>query len=176
VYRWESGPALVQPSIFHADRDDPYIYGEIAAATPSAISMRWADARSPRSRFAAFPQRWARARNDPRYLQGGFRQVARSGRLAARRTHSADQEIKFGYANHWRHRSDPHAGERGAKAGDVLFLTKAARHCIVGTAIKFDRVDASLAEEAVRSMRTLNRAAAEQSRRCRQATFTRAPT
>ena len=49
----------------------------------------------------------------------------------------------------------------GARAGDVLFLTKPLGTGIVGTAIKFDRVDAALADEAVRSMRTLNRAAAE---------------
>jgi selenide,water dikinase len=49
----------------------------------------------------------------------------------------------------------------GAKAGDVLFLTKPLGTGVVGTAIKFDRVEASLAKEAVRSMRTLNRAAAE---------------
>jgi selenide, water dikinase len=43
----------------------------------------------------------------------------------------------------------------------VLFLTKPLGTGIVGTAIKFDRVDAALAAQAVASMRTLNRAAAE---------------
>ena len=49
----------------------------------------------------------------------------------------------------------------GSKPGDVLFLTKPLGTGVVGTAIKFDRVDRSVADEAVRSMRTLNRAAAE---------------
>jgi len=49
----------------------------------------------------------------------------------------------------------------GARPGDVLFLTKPLGTGIVGTAIKFDRVDPALAAEAVKSMRTLNRAAAE---------------
>jgi selenide,water dikinase len=49
----------------------------------------------------------------------------------------------------------------GARPGDVLFLTKPLGTGIVGTAIKFDRVEPALAEQAVRSMRTLNRAAAE---------------
>jgi selenide,water dikinase len=49
----------------------------------------------------------------------------------------------------------------GARAGDVLFLTKPIGTGIVGTAIKFDRADPQLAEAAVLSMRTLNRAAAE---------------
>ena len=49
----------------------------------------------------------------------------------------------------------------GAQVGDVLFLTKPLGTGVVGTAIKFDRVDPALAEEAVLSMLTLNRAAAE---------------
>ena len=49
----------------------------------------------------------------------------------------------------------------GARPGDVLLLTKPLGTGIVGTAIKFDRVPPALAEEAIASMRTLNRAAAE---------------
>jgi selenide,water dikinase len=49
----------------------------------------------------------------------------------------------------------------GAEAGDVLFLTKPLGTGVVGTAIKFDRVPSALAEEAVRWMCTLNRAASE---------------
>ena len=49
----------------------------------------------------------------------------------------------------------------GAKPGDVLFLTKPIGTGIIGTAIKFDRAEPALAEQAVRSMCTLNRAAAE---------------
>src|SRR4029077_20969307 len=49
----------------------------------------------------------------------------------------------------------------GAMPGDVLFLTKPLGTGVVGTAIKFDRITPALAEEAIASMRTLNRAAAE---------------
>src|SRR6185369_16346657 len=49
----------------------------------------------------------------------------------------------------------------GARDGDVLFLTKPLGTGIVGTAIKFNRVDRALEDAAVLSMRTLNRAAAE---------------
>jgi len=49
----------------------------------------------------------------------------------------------------------------GARAGDVLFLTKSLGTGVVGTAIKFDRADRALVDEAVESMRTLNRAAAD---------------
>jgi len=43
----------------------------------------------------------------------------------------------------------------------VLFLTKPLGTGVVGTAIKFERIASKLAEEAVASMLTLNRAAAE---------------
>jgi selenide, water dikinase len=48
-----------------------------------------------------------------------------------------------------------------AQPGDALILTKPLGTGVVGTAIKFDRIPPSVAEEAVRSMRTLNRAASE---------------
>ena len=72
-----------------------------------------------------------------------------------------DQEIKFGYAITGAIDPARMLSNAGAKAGDVLFLTKPLGTGIVGTAIKFDRVEPALADEAVRSMRTLNRAAAE---------------
>ena len=49
----------------------------------------------------------------------------------------------------------------GARPGDALILTKPLGTGIIGTAIKFDRADPRLVEEAVASMRTLNKAAAE---------------
>ena len=72
-----------------------------------------------------------------------------------------DPEIKFGYAVTGAIDPARMLANAGARAGDVLFLTKPLGTGIVGTAIKFDRVESALADEAVRSMRTLNRAAAE---------------
>jgi selenide,water dikinase len=48
-----------------------------------------------------------------------------------------------------------------ARPGDVLILTKALGTGIVGTATKFGRAPAALVEQAVQSMTTLNKAAAE---------------
>jgi len=162
VYRWRADRRSCKPSIFsRRSVDDPYIYGEIAAA--NAVSDIYAMGGRPLTALAiaAFPKDGLEPGTIRAIFQGGFDKLRRSGRLAARRTHSAGPGNQVRVRNHWRHRSDPHAGDAGAKAGDVLFLTKPLGTGIVGTAIKFDRVDASLAEEAVRSMRTLNRAAAE---------------
>ena len=72
-----------------------------------------------------------------------------------------DQEIKFGYAVTGSIDPARILTNGGARPGDVLFLTKPLGTGIVGTAIKFDRAAPPLADEAVRSMRTLNRAAAD---------------
>ena len=63
VYRWESGPALVQTvDFFTPIVDDPYIYGQIAAA--NAVSDIYAMGGRPLTALAiaAFPERRARAR------------------------------------------------------------------------------------------------------------------
>jgi selenide,water dikinase len=72
-----------------------------------------------------------------------------------------DPEIKFGYAVTGAIDPARVLSNAGARPGDILFLTKPLGTGIVGTAIKFDRVDPSLASLAVQSMQTLNRAAAE---------------
>jgi ParB family chromosome partitioning protein len=57
-------------------------------------------------------QRRPRTRDDPRHLPGRVREVARSGRVAARRTHGAGPGNQVRVCNHWRHRSDPRARKR----------------------------------------------------------------
>jgi selenide,water dikinase len=72
-----------------------------------------------------------------------------------------DPEIKFGYSVTGAIDPARVLTNAGAKAGDVLFLTKPLGTGIVGTAIKFERAPDALASEATQSMRMLNRAAAE---------------
>src|SRR5262245_37239610 len=94
-------------------------------------------------------------------FQGGFDKL-REAQVSLLGGHTVqDQEIKFGYAVTGA--IDPRRilTNAGAKPGDVLFLTKPLGTGIVGTAIKFDRAPAHLVDDAVRAMRTLNRAAAE---------------
>jgi selenide,water dikinase len=162
VYKWESGPALVQTvDFFTPIVDDPYTYGQIAAA--NAVSDIYAMGGRPLTALAiaAFPEDGLDAGVIRDIFRGGFDTLREAG-VALLGGHTVrDKEIKFGYAVSGSIDPARMLANAGARPGDVLFLTKPLGTGFVGTAIKFDRVDRALAEEAVLSMRTLNRAAAE---------------
>ena len=162
VFAWESGPALVQTvDFFTPIVDDPYIYGEIAAA--NAVSDIYAMGGRPLTALAiaGFPKDGLDSETIRAIFRGGFDKLREAG-VALLGGHTVqDQEIKFGYAVTGSIDPARILTNGGARPGDVLFLTKPLGTGIVGTAIKFDRAAPPLADEAVRSMRTLNRAAAE---------------
>lgn len=162
VYRWESGPAIVQTvDFFTPIVDDPYVYGQIAAA--NAVSDVYAMGGRPLTALAiaAFPKEGLDRAAMKAIFRGGFDKLREAG-VALLGGHTVqDPEIKFGYAVTGAVDPARALSNAGAKPGDVLFLTKRLGTGIVGTAIKFDRAPAALIEEAVASMVALNRAAAE---------------
>src|SRR5206468_251213 len=94
-------------------------------------------------------------------FRGGYDKLREAG-VALLGGHTVqDLEIKFGYAVTGAIDPARVLTNAGARAGDILFITKPLGTGVVGTAIKFDRVSGPRVDEAVRSMRTLNRAAAE---------------
>ena len=162
VYRWEGGPALVQTvDFFTPIVDDPFVYGQIAAA--NAVSDIYAMGGKPLTALAiaAFPKDDLDPQVIRAIFRGGFDKLREAGVSLLGGHTVQDREIKFGYAVTGAIDPSRVLSNAGARPGDILFLTKPVGTGIVGTAIKFDRVDATLAAEAVRSMQTLNRAAAE---------------
>jgi selenide,water dikinase len=162
VYRWDGGPALVQTvDFFTPIVDDPFVYGQIAAA--NATSDIYAMGGKPLTALAiaAFPKDDLDPEAIRAIFRGGFDKLREAGVSLLGGHTVQDREIKFGYAVTGAIDPSRVLSNAGARPGDVLFLTKPLGTGIVGTAIKFDRVDAALAAEAVRSMQTLNRAAAE---------------
>jgi selenide,water dikinase len=162
VYRWEGGPALVQTvDFFTPIVDDPFIYGEIAAA--NALSDVYAMGGRPLTALAiaGFPKEGLERDVIVRIFQGGAEQLRRAG-VALLGGHTVqDPEVKFGYAVTGAIDPDRILTNAGARPDDVLFLTKPLGTGIIATAFKFDRIDATMSAAAVESMRTLNRAAAE---------------
>jgi selenide,water dikinase len=162
VYRWEGGPALVQTvDFFTPIVDDPYIYGEIAAA--NALSDVYAMGGRPLTALAiaAFPKEGLEHDTIRAIFQGGFDKLREAGVSLLGGHTVQDPEIKFGYAVTGAIDPDRVLSNSGARPGDALFLTKSLGTGVIATALKFDRVDSAVADAAIESMRTLNRAASE---------------
>ena len=162
VYRWEGGPALVQTvDFFTPIVDDPYVYGQIAAA--NALSDVYAMGGRPLTALAiaALPKEGLEPATIGAIFRGGYDKLAEAG-VALLGGHTVqDPEIKFGYAVTGSIDTARVLSNAGARAGDVLFLTKPLGTGVIGTAIKNGRLAEREAGEAIQSMRTLNRAAAE---------------
>jgi selenide, water dikinase len=162
VYRWDGGSALVQTvDFFTPIVDDPFVYGEIAAA--NSLSDIYAMGGRPLTALAiaAFPNEGLERETMAAIFQGGFEMLRTAG-VALLGGHTVqDPEIKFGYAVTGAIDPTRILSNAGAEPGDVLFLTKPLGTGVIATAIKFDRVTELAMTGAIRSMRTLNRAAAE---------------
>jgi selenide,water dikinase len=162
VYKWEGGPALVQTvDFFTPIVDDPFVYGEIAAA--NALSDVYAMGGRPLTALAiaGFPKEGIERDVIAQIFQGGAEQLRRAG-VALLGGHTVqDPEVKFGYAVTGAIDPDRILTNAGARPGDVLFLTKPLGTGIIATAMKFDRIDGSVSAAPIESMRTLNRAAAD---------------
>jgi len=158
VYAWESGPALVQTvDFFTPIVDDPYIYGQIAAA--NALSDVYAMGGLPLTALAiaGFPKDGLETDVITAIFRGGFDKLREAG-VALLGGHTVqDREIKFGYAVTGAVDPNRILTNAGARVGDRLILTKTLGTGVVGTAIKFGRAPERLVEQAIESMRTLNR-------------------
>jgi selenide, water dikinase len=161
VYRLDDDRALVQTvDFFTPIVDDPIAYGRIAAA--NALSDVYAMGGRPLTALAiaGFPKDLERERLTD-IFKGGLETLQAAG-VALLGGHTVqDPEIKFGYAVTGE--VDPRRmwTNAGAQVGDRLLLTKPLGTGVIATAIKFDRAPASAAAAAIRSMVTVNRAAAE---------------
>lgn len=162
VYAWEAGPALVQTvDFFTPIVDDPYLYGQIAAA--NALSDVYAMGGRPLTALAiaGFPEDTLDIDTIRAIFRGGFDALREAG-VALLGGHTVrDKEVKFGYAVTGAVDPARMWTNAGARAGDVILLTKPIGTGIIGTAIKFGRASDAVVADAVASMRTLNKTAAE---------------
>jgi selenide, water dikinase len=161
VYVWEGGPALVQTvDFFTPIVDDPFTYGQIAAA--NALSDVYAMGGRPVTALAiaGFPKKGLDAETIAAVFQGGFDKLREGGVVLLGGHTVQDEEIKFGYAVTGAVDPKRMLTNAGAKPGDALILTKPLGTGVVGTAIKFNRASDSLIREAVASMTLLNNSAA----------------
>jgi len=158
----EGGTALVQTvDFFTPIVDDPYTYGQIAAA--NALSDVYAMGGRPITALAiaAFPQDGLHTDDIAQIFRGGFDKLREAG-VALLGGHTVqDKEIKFGYSVTGTIDPKRILTNTNAKPGDRLILTKPLGTGIVGTAIKFGRASDDLIDRAVAQMTMLNKNAAE---------------
>jgi selenide,water dikinase len=162
VYRLSDELALVLTvDYFTPIVDDPYAFGQIAAA--NALSDVYAMGGRPVAMLSivGFPRDKLPLALLGEILKGGADKAREAG-VGVVGGHSIDDaEPKAGYAvvglvhpgRIWRN--------VGARPGDQLVLTKPLGTGIISTAIKREKAPPRAVEAAVRSMATLNRAAAQ---------------
>jgi len=161
VYRIGSDRALVQTvDFFTPIVDDPYVYGQIAAA--NALSDVYAMGGRPLTALAiaAFPK--DAERDILRSIFAGGLDKLHEADVALLGGHTVqDSEIKFGYAVTGEVDPSRVLANAGAQPGDLLILTKPIGTGIIATALKFERAPRATIDAATRSMTALNRVAAE---------------
>jgi selenide, water dikinase len=160
IYRIAENLALVQTvDFFTPIVDDPYLFGQIAAA--NALSDVYAMGGRPVSSLSVvgFPEK-----GDPAILEqiiyGGLAKM-NEARCSVIGGHSIrNEDMLFGYAVTGL--IDPQRVWRnvGARAGDVLLFTKPLGTGVITTALKKDRATAESLAAAVSAMTTLNGTAA----------------
>jgi selenide, water dikinase len=162
VYRIAPDRALVATvDFFTPIVDDPTEFGAIAAA--NALSDVYAMGARPLFALGitAFPREKLSTGLLEKIVSGGASKMAEAG-IAIVGGHSVDDpEPKFGYTVIGEVHPDRVIANDGARAGDLLYLTKPLGSGLVATAIKRGLCPPALEREAVAVMSMLNRAASE---------------
>ena len=162
VYRIAPDRALVATvDFFTPIVDDPTAYGAIAAA--NSLSDVYAVGARPLFALGitAFPRARLGAGLLERIVAGGAAKLAEVGVPVVGGHSVDDDEPKFGYAVIGEVHPDRMVGHDGARAGDLLYLTKPLGTGLVTTAIKRGLCPPDVEHEAIRVMTTLNRQASE---------------
>ena len=161
VYQVSSDTAIVQTLDFFPPMvDDPYLFGQIAAA--NALSDIYAMGGEVKTalNIVCFPEHMD-LNILGEILRGGSEKVIEAGGVLAGGHSIADADVKYGLSVIGTvHPDQLYANNRG-KAGDMLILTKKLGVGIICTANRVKEASQKAMDEAVRSMTTLNRYAAE---------------
>jgi selenide, water dikinase len=161
VYQIAPDMALVQTvDFFTPIVDDPYTFGQIAGT--NALSDVYAMGGRPLTSLAlvCFPEKGDLEILE-RILAGGLSKMMEAGCTVVGGHSIRDEETKFGYSVTGLIDPKRVLTNSGALAGDRLLFTKALGTGVIATAIKKGVAHPSWIDAAVRSMTTLNKAAAE---------------
>ena len=162
VFRLDEHTALVQTvDVFSPSVDDPYTFGQIAAA--NSLSDVYAMGGRPITAVSSvgFPVRSVPDDVMHQMLRGGIDKMAEAG-VSVIGGHSINEhEIKAGFAVTGLIDPDRIATNAEARPGDLLVLTKPLGTGIIAFAAQIGRAPAGAPEAAARSMAALNKIASE---------------
>ena len=161
VFRLRPDLAIVNTvDFFTPIVDDPYTFGQISAA--NSLSDVYAMGGEPKTclNIVCFPKGKMDIEILGEILRGGAEKVKESGAVVIGGHSIIDDEIKFGMAVTGVIHPDKILRNVGVQEGDALILTKPLGTGIISTALKKGKASTESIDEAVRSMTTLNAAAA----------------
>jgi selenide,water dikinase len=161
VYLLTPETALVQTvDFFTPIVDDPYTFGQIAAT--NALSDVYAMGGKPLTSLAlvCFPEKGDLEILE-RILAGGLSKMIEAGCTVVGGHSIRDEETKFGYSVTGIVHPKRVLANQGAHPSDRLLFTKALGTGVISTAIKKGVAKQDWIDSAVKSMTTLNKAAAE---------------
>lgn len=162
VYKLTDEIALIQTvDFFTPVVDDPYTYGQIAAA--NSLSDVYAMGGKPVTALnvVGFHQKHFSLDVLVEILTGGAHKVAEAGAVIAGGHTIMDEELKYGLAVTGIIHPDKIVTNAAAKPGDKLVLTKPLGTGIISTAVKSGVDIGELNERVNRAMAMLNKTAAE---------------
>jgi selenide,water dikinase len=161
IFRLDPERALVQTvDFFPPIVDDPRWFGRIAAA--NSLSDVYAMGGKPITAMNIVG--WPKALDIEilgEILAGGLEKVVEAGAVLCGGHTVTDTEIKFGLSVTGLVHPKKWWANSGARAGDVLFLTKPIGMGAIATAIKQGKASAEVAQAAMQQMAMLNKSACD---------------
>ncbi len=162
VYKLTEEIALIQTvDFFTPIVDDPYTFGQIAAA--NSLSDVYAMGGKPLTalNIVGFPQKTFSNEVLVDILRGGFDKATEAGTLVVGGHTIMDDELKYGMSVTGIVHPSKIVTNAGARPGDIIFLTKPLGTGIISTALKAGKDLGTLQTKAIEVMITLNKTAAE---------------
>jgi len=162
VYKLTDSLAIIQTiDFFTPIVDDPYTFGQIAAA--NALSDVYAMGGKPLTAMnvVCFPTKSLDISVLKDILRGGVDKILEAGALLVGGHTLDDKELKYGLSVTGTVHPKRLVTNAGAKVGDKLILTKPLGTGIVSTAVKAKMADEETAAKVAKCMATLNRKASE---------------
>jgi selenide,water dikinase len=161
VYKISDDTAIVQTLDFFPPMiDDPYLFGQIAATNAMSDVFAMGGQVKTALNIVCFPEEM-----DLNILgaimQGGSEKVIEAGGTLAGGHSIADDGVKYGLSVTGVVNPEKIYANNTGKPGDVLVLTKKLGVGIICTAARIGEASESALNEAVASMTTLNKTAAE---------------